>query len=294
MELGVRHALWQEAEEVANTHGRLQHGPRLVVHVLHRLIDSLDNGGAGIVGVDRGSPGGGVFLRGQQLVQFGVFPGPFLVVGVKRLGKTAPAHIAGENFLFLRRSKAALRLDLLQGTDSRHIVLIFGFVAAYAQVIIGDVKIVLFRAEVHFLKDNLKSPCVHAPHHFGSDGCRRRSELAAVQFYTLRLRGKVMFQPDKLVKVQGRQFIVDQFPQAVIAALLHAYIVHKLADAEIQQIDLHLDFVLLILGGGIGDTDMLRVGEVHFLNLVLISAKVADKLLCGFQIVSLGAVLFLQ
>ena len=58
------HALRQHTEEVAHAHGRLQDVAGLEAHVAHRLIDRLDNRGAGVVSVQRGSSGGGVFLRG--------------------------------------------------------------------------------------------------------------------------------------------------------------------------------------------------------------------------------------
>ena len=48
VEFRIRHGLRQEAKEVADAHRRLQHGPRLVVHIFHRLINGLNDGGAGI------------------------------------------------------------------------------------------------------------------------------------------------------------------------------------------------------------------------------------------------------
>jgi len=39
-------------------------------HLLHRVIDCPDHGGAGVVGVEGGRSGGGVFLRGEGSVQF--------------------------------------------------------------------------------------------------------------------------------------------------------------------------------------------------------------------------------
>ena len=55
----------QEAEEVANAHRRFQQGPRLEIHIFHRLIHGLDNGRAGVVGVEDRTAGGIVFLLGQ-------------------------------------------------------------------------------------------------------------------------------------------------------------------------------------------------------------------------------------
>ena len=58
------HALRQHTEEVAHAHAWLQNVPGLEAHILHRVVDGADNGGAGVVSVQRGSSGGGVFLRG--------------------------------------------------------------------------------------------------------------------------------------------------------------------------------------------------------------------------------------
>ena len=142
IQLGPGQGLRQETEEIADAHGGLQHGPRLKLHILHRLIHGLNDGGAGVVGVEHRTAGGIVLLGGQQLFQLGVLLGPLGVVRVERLGNTAPAHVAGQNLLLLGCGKTARPLDLLQGADGRHIVLIFGFLTARAQVIVGDVEIV--------------------------------------------------------------------------------------------------------------------------------------------------------
>ena len=173
VQLGPGQGFRQEAEEVADAHGGLQHRPRLKLHVLHRLIHGLDNGGAGVVGVEHRTAGGIVLLGGQQLFQLGVFLGPLRVVRVERLGNTAPAHVAGQNLLLLGCGKTALPLDLLQGADGRHIVLIFGFLTARTQVIVGDVEIV---------------PLLGRPGRWGFG----RDNLPAVDFHLFRLgRGRL-------------------------------------------------------------------------------------------------------
>ena len=58
------HLLREKPEKIPDAHGRLQDVAGLEAHVAHRFIDCLDNRGAGVVGVQRGSSGGGVFLRG--------------------------------------------------------------------------------------------------------------------------------------------------------------------------------------------------------------------------------------
>ena len=58
------HALRQHTEEVAHAHAWLQNIAGLEAHILHCVVNSADNGGTGVVGVQRGRSGGGVFLRG--------------------------------------------------------------------------------------------------------------------------------------------------------------------------------------------------------------------------------------
>ena len=166
VELRALHPLRQKAEEVADAAGGLQNVPRPEAHALHRLIHGLDDHGIGVVGVEDGAAGGFIFLWGQQLLEFRVFLGPLLIVRVKRLGHAAPAHIAGEGFLFLGRGKAALRLNLLQGADGRHIILVFGFLAAHAQVIVGDAEVVPLRAGAKLLEHHIKRAGVDGAHSF--------------------------------------------------------------------------------------------------------------------------------
>ena len=58
------HALRQHTEEVAHAHAWLQNVPGLETHILHRIVNGADNGGAGVMGVEGRGAGGGVFLRG--------------------------------------------------------------------------------------------------------------------------------------------------------------------------------------------------------------------------------------
>ena len=59
------HLLREKPEKVPDAHGRLQDVAGLEAHVSNGFIDCLDNRGAGVVSVQRGSSGGGVFLRGK-------------------------------------------------------------------------------------------------------------------------------------------------------------------------------------------------------------------------------------
>ena len=115
------HLLREKPEKVPDAHGRLQDVAGLEAHAAHRLIDCLDNRGAGVVSVQRGSSGGGVFLRGKCGVQLCKFVFPVILAFIKSIRKAAPADIAGENFLLFRRGLCALKLQLLQEIDCRHI-----------------------------------------------------------------------------------------------------------------------------------------------------------------------------
>ena len=157
------------------------------------------------MGVEDGAAGGFIFLWRQQLLEFRVFFGPLLIVRVKRLGHAAPADIAGEGFLFLGRGKAALRLDLPQGADGRHIILVFGFLAAYAQVIVCDTEVAPLRAGAKLLEHHVKRAGVDGA--CGSDRVAR--QLAAVHGYRLLHPGWVLLQIDQLIKGHVPQLVVD-------------------------------------------------------------------------------------
>ena len=73
-----------------------------------------------------------VLRRGEQFFQFGVFLCPLGVVWLKGVGNAAPAHIAGQNSLFLRCGKAFFGFNLFQGADGFHVVLVLGFFTAHA------------------------------------------------------------------------------------------------------------------------------------------------------------------
>ena len=87
------HALREHPEEVAHTHRRLQNVAGTKAHAFHGLIDGADDSGAGVVGVQGGGPGGSVFLRGQQLLQFRILRTPCRFIRVKGIRQTAPANI---------------------------------------------------------------------------------------------------------------------------------------------------------------------------------------------------------
>ena len=105
------HALRQHTEEVAHAHAGLQNIAGLEAHILHRVVDGADNGGAGVVGVEGGGAGGGVFFRGKCGVQLCKFVFPVILAFIKSVRKAAPADVFGENVLFFGRGLSAVKLQ---------------------------------------------------------------------------------------------------------------------------------------------------------------------------------------
>ena len=95
VQTAVSHFLRQHTEEIAHTHRRLQNISGLKSHTAHRFIDGLNDRRAGVMSIEGGASGGGIFLRSQQLFQLGILGSPCRFFRVKGVGKTAPAHIAG-------------------------------------------------------------------------------------------------------------------------------------------------------------------------------------------------------
>ena len=135
------HLLREKPKKVPDAHGRLQDVAGLEAHVAHRLINRLDDRGAGVMGVQRGRSGSGVLLRGKCGVQLCKFVCPIWLVLVEGIRKTAPAYIAGENFLLLRGSLRAFKLQFFQEIDGNHIRPELGFCAADAQLIVHDAEV---------------------------------------------------------------------------------------------------------------------------------------------------------
>ena len=105
------HALRQHTEEVAHAHAGLQNVAGLEAHAADSLIDCLDNRGAGVMGVEGGGAGGGVFFRGKCGVQLCKFVFPVILAFIKSIRKAAPADIFGENVLFFGRGLSAVKLQ---------------------------------------------------------------------------------------------------------------------------------------------------------------------------------------
>jgi len=66
VELAFFHTLRQQAKEIAHATGRFKNVATGKAHALHGLIDSLDDRGAGVVGIEGGSPCKGIFILRKQ------------------------------------------------------------------------------------------------------------------------------------------------------------------------------------------------------------------------------------
>ena len=93
------------------------------------------------MGVEGRTSGGGVFLRGQLLLQLGIFFIPVFFAGVKGVGQTAPANVVGEDFLLCRGGASSLGLNGLEGLNGLQVGAELGLGAAFAQMVVGDVEV---------------------------------------------------------------------------------------------------------------------------------------------------------
>ena len=135
------HGVRQQAEKIAHAAGRFQNVAGSKSHASNGLIHGADDRRAGVMGVQGRGTGRSIFGLAEQLFEFLIFLFPICILRVKRLRKTAPAHIAGKNFLFFRRGGTVLRFQLLQSADGRQIPAIFGFGSALAQMVVGNVEV---------------------------------------------------------------------------------------------------------------------------------------------------------
>ena len=124
--------IWKHPEKVAHAASWLQNITTGKAHAPDGLVNPTNHRGAGVVGIKGGPSGGGVFLRGQQLIQLGIFLTPAFLVRVKSIGKATPAHIPGEDFQLLRRCLPGGFLQVFQQLDCLDIGLKLGFGAAFA------------------------------------------------------------------------------------------------------------------------------------------------------------------
>ena len=85
-----------------------------------------------------------IFLVRQKAFELLIFLLPTRIFGIKRLRQTAPADIFGERFLFLRRCLSALGFNLPECLDGGNVERILRLCAAFAQMVIRDMKVLHF------------------------------------------------------------------------------------------------------------------------------------------------------
>ena len=141
VEPAVLHGFGQTAEEVPDAHAGLQNIARFKAHVFQRLIYGMNDGGTGIVGVQRGGSCRLVFLRCEKLLQFRIFRAPVFLLRVKGVCQTTPAHIPGEHFLLIGASLKSFGFQLFQQPDGADVCLILGLGTACTQVRIRDAEV---------------------------------------------------------------------------------------------------------------------------------------------------------
>ena len=86
-----------------------------------------------------------VFLRCKHSGKLTVLIRPRRLVGVEGICQTAPAHIAREHLLLLRRCCTSLSFNLLERSDGGKVVAILGLRAALAEMIIRDAEVLCSR-----------------------------------------------------------------------------------------------------------------------------------------------------
>ena len=169
IEFASLHGIRQHTEEIADAHRRLQNVPFLKAHLCQRIVDSPDDRGRSVVGIERGCSGSGIFFLCQSCPQFPVFICPTGFALIESVCKATPAHELGQNLLFLRRSIAPLSLQPLQSVDGIHICPEFGFRTAFTKMVVCDTEVgcrnrdrflLLRLLDAQFLDDHIKGKSV--------------------------------------------------------------------------------------------------------------------------------------
>ena len=84
-------------------------------------------------------------------------------------------------------------------------------------------------------------------------------------------------QVKELVIVKESQLHVNQFPQAVILPCFHNFSVYSLADREIQQVHVHLDFKTVLVCHAVGNPYLARIADIYAVLVVFLQDKILDQ-----------------
>ena len=169
VQAAVCHGVRQHPKEVAHTHRRLQDVARPEAHAFHCIVDTTDNGGAGVVGIQGAGTGSSVLILGKQPFQFGVFLCPTVFAGVKGICQTAPAHILGKHLLFLGGGTPVLLFQLEQGADGFNVPGILLLCAALAQMVVRDAEVSGRHSVQGFIQGSGIREGLHLSVHHGRD-----------------------------------------------------------------------------------------------------------------------------
>ena len=139
------HSFRQHSEEISNAHRRLQNVAAGEAHLRDSIVHRPNDDRAGVVCVERRGARRLVFLRCEYGGKLPVFICPRRLVGVKGICQTAPAHIAREHLLLLRRCCTSFSFNLLERSDGGKVVAILGLRTALAEMIIRDAEVLCSR-----------------------------------------------------------------------------------------------------------------------------------------------------
>ena len=141
VQVTVLHAFRQHSKEIAYAAGRFQNVSGTEPHLFQRLVHRANHSWRSIVSVQRRRACHVVLFRSEQLFQLYVLIAPVLVIFIKSLGNPAPANIPGKDFLFLSGCSALFSFNGFQRPDCSNVIAIFGFLPAFTQMIICDMKV---------------------------------------------------------------------------------------------------------------------------------------------------------
>ena len=69
-----------------------------------------------------------------------------------------------------------------------------------------------------------------------------------------------------------------QTQQAVILPCFHNFSFYNLADREIQQVHIHLDFKTVLVCHAVGNPYLARIADIHAVLVVFLQDKISDQL----------------
>ena len=138
VQAAVLHRLRQHAEEVAHAHRRFKDVPRGEAHIGYGFVDGTDYRRTGVVCVECRCAGCFILILRKNRAQRLKLVRPCCVVRVKGFRQAAPAHIAGQRFLFIGRGLPLFLFQRHQQTDSVHVHAVLGFCTAFAQMLVRN------------------------------------------------------------------------------------------------------------------------------------------------------------